>query len=221
MAAKVYTTTAPVPPGDVCHAVGIAGHRVGMFRTYVLANTKAEAMDAIYDAYSGSSVSSKDLTVTRANDDHVDALRKAGFLTTEGDVITTDLQHARGVSLVRMAPEADGDPQRVGEWGSEKDADGISVEFLQPVGGDKIMLPDDPILRRVLLEQRAEEERGTALHKAAERATERVAEFLDVRSRMSGNDSKVIYTVGADGRRAELTTTDLIDLIEFFREKDQ
>lgn len=208
---KIYVTTQACPPGDVLSLIGAPKHfSIGQFTTYVRAESKAAAAEAIYHAYRGSSTGTSELRVAR--DQSLGPLVTAELLDTAGDVVTTVDRY--GVVLVRGAAEADGDPVRVGEWQTREDGDGITYTVFVGLDGRVHAIPVDDAFRRVILAERAAKTAAAKVETDAVVAIERVTAFLDSWGRRS-MDPDAIYGLdgGDDAGGVTLTVTDLRALL--------
>lgn len=217
---KIYSTTDFLPSADVRVLVGARREDFGSFKLYVVAPSKLKADLAIRDAYRGRALNSPDdLRVEAPNldapkSDDLDALIRAGYLADEGDVITTDRDHHRGVVLVRAAAEANGDPELVGTWEVAKDADDFPVRGFHRADGTVFAEPVDEVHKRYVLKDRAEKAAEAKLAADAPGAIERVEAFLAAREpdeNLSNTGTVAVY-VGV-GERAELTVDDLRTLL--------
>lgn len=222
---KIYATTSVLPSADVDTLIGARRRDFGSFQVYVLAPSKLKAGYYINDAFQKRGVvSDRELTVAAENLDTVhnndlSALVRAGLFADDGDVVATDRDHHAGVVRVAGAVEANGDPERVGEWKVALDADDFPVKGFHRADGVVFAEPVDELHKRMELEARAQHAADEKLRTETPGAIERVEAFLALRE-PEGDPSGVetlAYVIDEGNGRADLTLTDLRTLVEAAR----
>lgn len=212
--AKIYMTTQSFPPGDIRSLIGAPEHfSIGQFASYVLAETKAQAAEAIYGAHSGASTGDLRVAANRLDQirqEDVKAFYDAGLLHTVGDVVVQSRDGRYGVVLVRGGADEDGDPVRVGEWVNRQSDEDITITSFATVDGQRFDLPTDESFRRVILEQRAKEAAERKVIADAAIAIHRVTAFIDARTADHRKlEDDAVATFGDGGRLYHITVTDL------------
>jgi hypothetical protein len=228
MAAKlrIYRTTSALPPADVRTLVNARRGEYGDFEIYVLAHTRLDAATAIYHAFQGGTVESRELKVAADADgtgasSALDALIRAEAFQNAGDVIVTDGHHHAGVVRVRGRAVDNGDPEHVGLWTTAQDADDFTIKGFSRDDGAIFAETVDELLKQVTLEGRAKEAAQAA-------AIANVRDFLAAHKVMADapktiTDPELVHSIGTNDResgRIDLTISDLhilLDLAEGHR----
>jgi hypothetical protein len=217
---KIYRTTSALPPADVRTLVKARRGDFGDYEIYVLAHTRLDAATAIYHAFQGSTVESRELKVAADADgtgasNALDALIRAELFQNAGDVIVTDQNQHAGVVRVRGRAVDNGDPEHVGLWTNAQDVDDFTIKGFSRNDGAIFAEPVDELLKRVTLEGRAKEAAKVA-------AITNVRDFLAARevqakAPVTTTDPELIYSIGTNDRetgRIDLTVSDLKILLD-------
>jgi hypothetical protein len=217
---RIYTATSVLPPHDVRTLVNARRGEFGDYQVYVLAHTRLEAATAIYHAFQGQTIETRELKVAADQDgtganDSLGALIRAELFQNEGDVLVTDRNQHAGVVRVRGRAVDNGDPEHVGLWANAKDADDYTIKGFSRNDGAIFAEPVDELHKRVVLEDRARE-----VAKAA--ALTNVRDFLAAHKVLADapkttTDPDLIHSIGTNDRetgRIDLTITDLRILLD-------
>jgi len=217
---KIYRTTSTLPPADVRTLVKARRGDYGDFEVFVLAHTRLEAATAIYHAFKGNTVETRELKIAADQDgtdanDALGALIRAELFQNEGDVIVTDGSHHAGVVRVRGRAVDNGDPEHVGLWATAKDADDFTIKGFSRNDGAIFAEPVDELHKKIVLEDRAEKVARAA-------ALANVRDFLAAHKVMADapattTDPDLVHSIGTNDResgRIDLTITDLRILLE-------
>lgn len=217
---KIYTATAVLPPADVRTLVNAHRGEFGDYQVYVLAHTRVDAATAIYNAFMGSTIESRELRVAADADGtganaSLDALIRAELFQNAGDVLVSDRNQHAGVVRVRGRAVDNGDPEHVGLWTNAQDADDYTIKGFSRNDGVVFAEPVDELHKKIVLEDRAEKAARAA-------ALANVRDFLAAHEVMATapattTDPDLVHSIGTNDResgRIDLTITDLRILLE-------